>query len=332
MKILVYSVKSFEIAYLKKANNNRHKITFINVSLSSETAFMAMNFEAISIFSADIASEIVLEKLKDFGVKYISLRSAGYDNVNLHAAKRMGIRVANVPAYSPFAIAEHAVSLLLSLNRKLILANNRVKEFNFNLDNLIGFDLNNKTVGIVGTGKIGAIMAKIMNGFGCKLLGYDIVENQELIQEYQMNYVPIKELCKKADIISIHLPLNSKTHYLIDNSLIDEMKEGVIIINTARGAIINTAHIIKGLESHKIGALGIDVYEKEQGVFFRDNCFDIPHDQMLIKLNVMPNVLITGHQAFLTDEALTNIADTTIYNWNRWEEIKESENELTNLV
>ena len=304
MKTLVYSAKNFEIPYLERANNNTHKITFITESLTSENAFKAMGFEVVSIFSADTASDIVIEKLNDFGVKYISLRSAGYDNVNLNAAKRAGIKVANVPAYSPYAIAEHAVSLLLTLNRKLIQSNKRVKEFNFNLDNLIGF--------------------------GCKLLGYDIVENEQLIQDYKMNYLSLEDLCEKADIISIHVPLNSETHHLIDENLIDKMKKGVVIINTARGAILNTEHIIEALENKKISALGIDVYEKEKQLFFKDNSLAIQSDEMLIKLNAMPNVLITGHQAFLTDEALTNIAETTIYNLNCWEEEKEAESELTN--
>lgn len=332
MKVLIYSAKKFEIPYLESANNRKHKLTFIDEALSSETAIKAIGFDGISIFSSDDASDLVIEKLKDFKVKFIALRSAGYDNVNLKTTSRLNIKVANVPSYSPYAIAEHAVALLLTLNRKLIESNQRVKKFNFNLNNLIGVDLNNKTVGIIGTGRIGSIMTKIMHGFGCNLIGYDIETNNELTEKYNMQYMTLKNLCKVADIISLHVPLNTNTHHLIDDSLIEKMKEGVIIINTARGAVLNTEHVIKGLKNNRIGALGIDVYENEKGLFFQDHSYDFPNDDILIKLNAIPNVLITGHHAFLTDEALTNIAETTIYNLDCWNEKKETENELTNSI
>jgi D-lactate dehydrogenase len=328
MKVLVYSSKAFEIPYLESANKGKHKLTFINDALSSETAIKAIGFDAISIFSSDNASNIVLEKLNDFGVKFITLRSVGHDNINLFTAKSLDIKVANVPAYSPNAIAEHAVALLMALNRKLHLSNERVKKFNFDLNNLVGFDLNNKTVGILGTGKIGSVMTKIMQGFGCKLLGFDINPNKLLPVQYHLKYVTLEELCKEADIISIHLPLNAETHHLIDKKLIDVMKPNCIIINTARGAIIKTDDMVKGLEEEHILGLAMDVYEYESGVFFKDCSLNIPKDNMLIKLNALPNVLITGHQAFLTDEALTNIADTTIYNLNCWSENIQTENEL----
>jgi len=329
VKVLVYSSKTFEIPYLKEANNSKHKLTFIEDGLTSETAMKSVGYEAISLFSADDANYNTLEKLKDFGVKYISLRSVGHDNVNLNAAARLHIKVANVPAYSPNAIAEHAVSLLLTLNRKLIESNQRVKYFNFDLNHLIGFDLNNKTVGIIGTGKIGAVMVKIMHGFGCKILGYDIQENKELVKQFGIRYVPLKDLCEQADIISLHVPLNTDTYQLINEDLIDQMKEGVFIINTSRGKVIHTEQVLMGLKSGKIGALGIDVYENESGIFFADHSHEIPNDDLLIKLNAMPNVLITGHHAFMTDEALTNIAETTIYNLDCWSNGKETENELT---
>lgn len=329
MKVLIYSAKDFEIPYLEKANNRKHKLSFIKESLSSKTAIKAVGFDSISIFSGDEASFITIEKLKDLGVKYITLRSVGYDNVNLRAAKRLNIRVANVPEYSPNAIAEHAVSLLLTLNRKIIESNRRVKLFNFDVNDLIGQDLQNKTVGIIGTGKIGSVMTKIMHGFGCSLLGYDINENAGLVNKFNLKYTTLKDLCKQSDIISIHVPLNSETHQLIDEDLISKMKDGVIIINTARGAIINTEHVIDGLKNGKISALGIDVYENESEIFFNDFSQNIPDDDLLIKLNAMPNVLITGHHAFLTEEALTNIAETTIYNLDCWNEGKETENELT---
>ncbi len=329
MKVLVYSSKEFEIPFLEKANNKKHQLTFIEDALSSKTAMKAVGYHAVSIFSADEACFITIEKLKDFGVKYIALRSVGHDNVSLRSALRLNIRVANVPAYSPYAIAEHAVTLLLALNRKLIESNQRVSRYNFNLDNLVGFDLNEKTVGIIGTGKIGSVMSKIMHGFGCKLLGYDIEENNDLTELYNLHYTSLQDLCEKSDIISLHVPLNTETHQLINEDLISEMKNDVIIINTARGLVINTEHIIDGLRHGKIGALGIDVYENEKGIFFKDHSQDIPNDDFLIKLNAFPNVLITGHHAFLTEEALTNIAETTIYNLDCWSSGEETENELT---
>ena len=332
MKVLVYSSKDFEMPYLENANNKKHQLTFIKDNLSSKTAMKAIGYDAISIFSADEACFITIEKLKDFGVKYITLRSVGHDNVSLRSASRLNIKVANVPAYSPYAIAEHAVALLLALNRKLIESNMRVSHYNFNLNNLVGFDFNKKTVGIIGTGRIGAVMSKIMNGFGCKLLGYDIEENNHLIEEYNMQYTTLKALCEQADVISLHVPLNAETHQLINEDLISEMKDGVIIINTARGSVINTEDVIDGIKKGKIGALGIDVYENEKAVFFKDHSQDIPNDDLLIRLNAYPNVLITGHHAFLTEEALTNIAETTIYNLECWSSGEETENELTKQI
>lgn len=332
MKVLVYSSKEFEIPYLEKANNKKHQLTFIPDALSSKTAMKAVGYDAISIFSADEACFITIEKLKDFGVKYIGLRSVGHDNVNLRAASRLNISVANVPAYSPYAIAEHTVALLLTLNRRLIESNYRVKRYNFNLKDLVGFDLNKKTVGIIGTGKIGSVMCKIMHGFGCNLLGHDIEENSNLTERYNLRYTTLHDLCEQADIISLHVPLNTETHQLINEELISDMKDGVIIINTARGSVINTEHVINGLKSGKIGALGIDVYENEKNIFFSDHSQDIPNDDILMVLNSFPNVLITGHHAFLTEEALTNIAETTIFNLDCWSRGEETENELTNLV
>ncbi|CAM1349377.1 2-hydroxyacid dehydrogenase [Tenacibaculum ascidiaceicola] len=329
MKVLVYSSKSFEIPHLKEANKEKFQLTFIKEALSLKTVTLAKGYDAISIFAADEADSLIIKKLDSLGIKYITLRSAGYDNVALKTASNLNIKVANVPAYSPYAIAEHATALLLALDRKLIESNKRISNFNFAQENLIGFDLNNKTIGIIGTGKIGSVMCKIMHGFGCKLLGYDIKENKELADSYQLQYVTLNTLCKKADVISLHTPLTTETYHLINNDLISKMKEGVIIINTARGAIINTEHIIAGLENGKIGALGIDVYEKEKGIFFNNNSKKAQKDNLLVKLIAMPNVLITGHHAFLTYEAITNIANTTIYNLSRWNNGRTTENELS---
>jgi D-lactate dehydrogenase len=289
---------------------------------------LADGFEAVCIFSADRACASTLKALYQYNIQYISLRSVGYDNVDLKTAKGLGIKIANVPAYSPYAIAEHAVALLLALNRHLIQANSRIQRFNFKLDDLVGFDLNTKTVGIVGTGRIGSVMAKIMHGFGCQLLGYDLEENVTLKENYQMNYTDLKSLCRQSDIISLHVPLNSKTRYLINKSLISEMKPGVILINTARGQVINTRDVLQALKNGKIGALGMDVYEKERGLFFKDHSKGLPDDGLLKDLKSLPNVLMTGHQAFLTREALTNIAQTTIENINTWDSGQNCVNEL----
>lgn len=329
MNILVYSTRNFEKDYFIKANNNKHSITFIKDSLSIDTVYKAEGFDVVSLSPTDDASTLTIEKLKNSGVDYIVLRCAGYDNVNIKAAVKSTIKVANVPAYSPYAIAEFATSLLLAINRKLIISNERVSQYNFNIDELTGFDLNNKTIGIVGTGKIGAVMAKIMNGFGCNILGYDIEKNQCLIDTYNLQYVSLEELCVKSDIISLHVPLNQHTKYLIDNKLIKHMKKNVILINTSRGAVINTEDVINALENNNISALGMDVYENEEGIFFNDLSSNIPDDVMLKKLISMPNVILSSHQAFLTEEALTNIAETTLYNIKCWSENKETENLLT---
>jgi len=328
MKVLIYSARAFEIPYLKKANSERHQLEFTEEALSPETAHLAHDFEAISIFSADQACKSTLKSLSLHNIQFISLRSVGFDNVDLKAAKSFGMKVANVPAYSPYAIAEHATALLLALNRHLIEANLRVQRYNFKLDDLVGYDLNNKTVGIIGTGRIGSVMAKIMHGFGCKLLGHDVEQKSTLKKNFQMNYTNLKSLCRKSDIITLHVPLNSKTKHLIDKSLINQMKPGVILINTARGQVVNTRDVLKALRSGKIGALGMDVYENESGLFFKDHSNAVPDDELLNSLRSLPNVLITGHQAFLTREALSNIAQTTFENINAWDSGQNSVNEL----
>ena len=236
--------------------------------------------------------------------------------------------MAHVPSYSPHAVAEHAATILLALNRKIILANQRVKTFNFDLSHLIGTDLNDKTCGIIGTGKIGSVMTKIMHGFGCKLLAYDIQPNKRLSVQYNVTYVPLETLCKMADIISIHVPLNTETHHLIDKNILSLMKPNCLLVNTARGAVIHTKDVIEALTKNQIRGLAMDVYEFERDIFFKDCSKAIPNDDLLLKLNAMPNVLITGHQAFLTEEALNKIAQTTVDNLDSWELGKKSKNEL----
>lgn len=314
MNIIVYSVHKFEREYLEQAFKERHEVNYISGSLSIETAPLAMGYDAASIFVSDDASAPVLQILNKEGVKFLILRSAGYNHVDITEAKRLNIKVARVPEYSPYAVAEHAVALMLALNRKLIRSHNRIMEQNFSLDGLVGFDMNGKTVGIIGTGKIGNVVAKIMNGFGCRILAYDKFENDELKNKYNVVYTDCETLCRESDIITLHVPLTQETKYLIDKHCISKMKRGVMLINTSRGALINTKEVIEALKTGQIGYLGIDVYEEEQGLFFEDRSEEILQDDTIARLMTFNNVLITSHQAFLTDTALKNIADTTFDN------------------
>ena len=328
MKIIIYSIKDFERSYLIQANKMNHELTYAEEALSPETAGLAQTHEAAVVFTGDDVSTAVVEKLHAAGVKFIAVRAVGYDNVDINKASDLGIKVANVPEYSPYAIAEHAVALMLALNRKIILADKQVHHHNFSVGNLVGFDLHQKTVGIIGTGRIGNVIARILHGFGCRLLGYDIQENKELAEKYNLQYVDLKTLFRSSDIITLHTPLKTATKYLINKEMLDIMKPGVMLINTARGAVINTEHVIEALENGKIGYLGLDVYEKEKGIFFYDHSKQKIKDDVLKKLMSYPNVIITPHQAFATKEALSNIADTTFYNIDNWAQNKKSANEL----
>lgn len=256
------------------------------------------------------------------------MRSVGYDHVDLNKAQTLGIKVANIPEYSPYAIAEHAVTLLLALNRKVILANELMKTNDFRLDQLVGFDFQGKTVGIVGTGKIGSAFTKIMHGFGCKLLGYDIAENTDLIAKTNIQYTSLDELCKESDVISICCPLNTETKYMFNKSTFALMKKGVYFINTARGGIVNTVDLIEAIENKTVAAAGLDVYENENGIFFKDLSNKVLIDDLFEKLRSYSNVLITGHQAFLTQEALTSISQITMENLSNWEQFGKSPNDL----
>ena len=331
MKILFFSVKSFEKPWLLKANGDKHTIDFISEELNIATVAKAEGYDAVSIFTSDDASSPVLEQLKVLGIKYIALRAAGYNNVDIDAANQLGIQVANVPAYSPYAIAEHAVAHILALNRKIIQTSKRVHQHNFSLDGLVGFDLNNTTIGLIGTGQIGCIMAKIMNGFGCNILAYDIQQNEDLIKDYNVHYVTLETLCSQSDIISLHCPLVPGTKNLIDKTLLKKMKKGVMLINTARGGVVNTEDVLTYLENGHIGYFGMDVYEKENGVFFYDWSGKDLNDPMLKKLLSFSNVLVTPHQGFATTEALKNIASTTLFNIDAWADNILSGNELTQM-
>lgn len=329
MKIAVYSTKPYEQPFLEKSCKEPLKLTFMHEALSLETASMAKGFDAISVFTNDDLSAEVLEKLNTYNIKYIATRAAGYDNFDLNTAQKLGVKIANVPEYSPYSIAEHTIALILALNRKIVQADKKVKEYDFRLDKLIGFDLHGKTAGIIGSGKIGSIVLKILHGFGCNLLAYDPCPNTKL-EPIGVKFVELNELLNKSDIISVHSPLNSSTKHLIDKEKIALMKDGVMLINTSRGAVFNTNDIIEGLENKKIGYLGLDVYEFEKGLFFNDHSESIPTDQLFSHLQSFKNVLITGHQGFLTQNALQNISDTTISNLICWGLNNDCPNEVNN--
>ena len=331
MKTTVFSTHKFEEFYLSSVNGGKHALTFLDIRLSPSTVSLAKGAEAISLFTNDDASAMVLEELKKLGVDYIALRTAGYNNVDIKKAAELGIKVARVPEYSPYAIAEHTVALILALNRKLIRANNRVRDLNFSLDGLTGFDLNGKTVGVLGTGKIGAVFIKILHGFGCKILAYDLTEDKALTQKYGVRYTDFKTLCGQCDIISLHLPLTPGTKHLLNAEQITLMKPKVMLINTSRGGLIDTKAVVEGLKTGKIGYFGMDVYEEEEGLFFEDHSEEILQDDVIARLMSFKNVLITSHQAFLTETALTNIADTTLYNLDCFEKNKPSGNEVVNM-
>jgi len=329
MRVTFFSSKPYDIEYLNNANKEEIELHFVEESLSEASLYLAKGSDAVSVFTNDDVSENIIDKLHSIGIRYITTRSAGYDHINISHAEELGIAVANVPEYSPYSIAEHAVAMMLCLNRKLIKANQKVKSQNYLLDDLIGFDLNGKTVGIIGAGKIGGIVARILHGFGCKILAFDINPNNEYSDTYGVKYVDLETLYAQSDIISLHCPLNKHTKYLINESTIALMKRGVMIINTGRGGVIDTKALIDGLKSGKIGYAGLDVYENEKGLFFFNHENEILQDETFARLLSFKNVLITGHQAFLTREALGNIADTTIYNLECFAKKVKSQNELT---
>jgi D-lactate dehydrogenase len=328
MKVTAYSFHKFETKYFSNDTVGGHSFKFLDVSLTAATAQLADGSRAVCIFVSDDASRPVLQILKNIGVEFLVLRSAGYNNVDLAAAAELGIRVARVPEYSPYAVAEHAVALMLALNRHIIRAHNRVTDLNFTLDGLVGFDMHGKTVGLLGTGKIGSILAKIMHGFGCKIIATDLKENLEIQETYGVTYVDRATLCSQSDVISLHLPLTEPTKHIIGKKEIEMMKPGVMLINTSRGALINTVEVIAGLKSGQIGFLGIDVYESEGGLFFEDHSDDILHDDIISRLMTFNNVLITSHQGFLTQTALENIFNTTVQNLDFFETGGVNPNEI----
>lgn len=318
MRIAVFSTRPFDRTYLDRSNNGAHELAYFEARLTPASAPLASGAEAVCAFVNDDLSADVIAILAEVGVRMIALRSAGFNNIDLAAAEAAGIAVGRVPAYSPYAVAEHTVALILALNRKIHRAHNRVREGNFALNGLLGFDINGKTAGIVGTGKIGALVARILQGFGCRLLAHDPVENADCLA-LGARYVPLDTLLGESDIVTLLCPLTPQTHHLIDDRAIARMKRGVMLINTSRGAVVDARALIQGLKSGAVGSVGLDVYEEEEGLFFQDLSSQVIADDVFARLVTFPNVLITGHQGFFTHEALTGIADTTIANVSAFE-------------
>lgn len=316
MKIIFYDSKPYDIeSFTNESEGLDYKFKFLEFKLTTESVELAKGYDVVCVFVNDILTEEIVNRLHELGVKLIALRCAGFNNVDLKAAKGK-IKVCRVPAYSPYAVAEHGLALIMALNRKTHKAYNRTKESNFNIGGLVGFDLHGKSVGIIGTGKIGQKFVNIVQGLGMKVLAYDKYPNDSL----GINYVDLDTLYKESDIISLHCPLLKDTEHIINRESIQKMKDGVMIINTSRGGLINAKHLIWGLKTKKIGSAGLDVYEEEADYFFEDFSDDIISDDILARLLSFPNVLITSHQAFLTKEALKNIADTTLNNIKNFSE------------
>ncbi|WP_374600273.1 2-hydroxyacid dehydrogenase [Niveibacterium sp.] len=315
MRIAVFDTHPYDERALNEANAaGEHELEFFEERLHSKTADLAQGFDAVCPFVNCRLGERVLTKLAGFGVKLVTLRAAGYNGIDIAAAERLGIKVTRVPAYSPEAVAEHNFALLLTLIRKTHRAYNRVREQNFSLDGLEGFNLHGKTYAALGAGRIGQCALRIAKGFGCKLLAYDPYENPAVAADIGFEYVSLGRLLAEADVISLHLPLSEQSHHIIDAAAIAQMKRGVVIANTSRGGLIDTQALIDGLKTGQIGGVGLDVYEQEEGVFFHDLSDQPLQDDTLARLMTFPNVLITSHQGFLTREALAAIASTALGN------------------
>ena len=313
MKVAVFSTKSYDRRFLDAANTDHsHELHYLEPRLNHETAALAAGFPGVCIFVNDSGDAKALEILAANGTKLLALRSAGFNHVDVKRAADLDLTIVRVPAYSPYAVAEHAVALMMSLNRRIHRAYNRVREGNFAIEGLLGFDMHGRTVGIIGTGKIGCVLAGIMRGFGCQVLGYDVYPNPQFAD--LGSYVELSDLFQRSDIISLHCPLTPDTHHLINATAVAQMKPGVMLINTSRGALIDTEAVIEGLKSRQIGAIGLDVYEQEEAIFFENLSNEIIEDDVFERLLTFPNAIVTGHQAFFTEEALTNIAETTMAN------------------
>jgi len=329
VKIAFFDTHRFERSAFEAANQRYgHEIDFLEPRLTPETAALARDHSAVCSFVSDTLDQRALEQLKAGGTRLIALRSAGYNHVDLIAAERLGLPVVRVPEYSPYAVAEHAVALVLALNRKIHRAHARVREGNFSLEGLVGFDLHGKTVGIVGTGRIGKVAARIFRGFGCDVLAYDLAPDPAFAGETGVRYSELAALYRAADIISLHVPLTPVTHHLVNAEALALMKPGAMLINTGRGALIDSRALIAALKSGRLGAAGLDVYEEEEGIFFHDLSDLVLQDDVLARLLTFPNVLVTSHQAFLTKEALANIATVTLENVRTFERGEPLQNEV----
>lgn len=314
MRVSFFDTKPYDRVHFEKIGAGLIELQFHEFRLNQETSRTAAGSDAVCVFVNDRLDGTCLKQLHASGVRMVALRCAGFNNVDLDAARALGMAVTRVPAYSPHAVAEHTVALLLALNRKIHRAYNRVREHNFSLGGLVGFDLNGKTVGIVGTGKIGRITAQILRGFGMHVLAHDPFPSTEWAHTHSVHYVPLEALLEKSAVISLHLPLTTSTRHLLGAEAISRMKPGVVIVNTSRGKLVDTTALIAALKEGRIGGVALDVYEEEEGVFFEDLSGQILQDDVLTRLLTFPNVLITAHQAFLTDEALSEIARVTLAN------------------
>jgi D-lactate dehydrogenase len=319
MRVVVFSTQAYDRRFLERANAaGRHALDFVSLPLDLATTSAAEGAEAVCAFVNDRLDRPVLARLAALGVRLVVLRCAGFNHVDLAAAAELGMVVGRVPEYSPFAVAEHTVALVLTLNRKIHRAHARVREGNFALDGLLGFDLHGRTVGIVGTGKIGACFARIMAGFGCRLLAFDPTPDPGC-ETVGVRYVTLPELLAAADVVSLHCPLTPATRHLIDARAIAAMKPGAMLVNTSRGAVIDTPAAVAALKSGQLGSLGIDVYEEEADLFFRDLSAEVIRDDVFARLLTFPNVVVTGHQAFFTEDALAAISETTLANLDAFE-------------
>lgn len=314
MRTAVFSSKSYDEEFFTLANaDHAHEFTFLAARLDETTVDLAKGHLAVCVFVNDVVNQAVLDRLASHGVRHIALRCAGYNNVDLKHAKSLGLSIVRVPAYSPHAVAEHAVAMLLALNRHLHKAYNRVREGNFELRGLLGFDLHGKTVTVVGTGKIGALFATIMRSFGCRILAVDMYRNPD-VEKLGATYLSLEEALPQSEVVSLHCPLTPETRHLINETKLPLLKPGMLLVNTGRGALVDTPALIEGLKRGIIGGLALDVYEEEEKLFFTDHSGEVITDDVFMRLTTFPNVLITGHQAFFTHEALMGIATTTLGN------------------
>ncbi|MDR5734805.1 2-hydroxyacid dehydrogenase [Caballeronia sp. LZ025] len=328
MQVAIFSSTPYERKFLDEANKaEQHTLRYLDVQLGLDTVGLAAGFGAVCIFVNDKADAPTLEALHRGGTRLLALRCTGFNNVDLEAAARLGIKVVRVVTYSPNSVAEFAVALLLAINRKVHRAYNRTRDSNFSLDGLIGFDLFGKTVAVVGTGKIGCVFAQIMIGFGCDVIGYDPYHSAEF-EALGGRYAKPGEIGSKSDIVSLHCPLTPETHHIINADMLRRSKPGALLINTSRGALIDTEAVIEALKSGQLGGLAIDVYEQESSLFFRDLSNEIIQDDVMQRLVSFPNVIVTGHQAYLTREALTTICETTLQSVTAFEKNEPLENEV----